>query len=356
VRRCEQVRRSWTDDVTEAFTRPGAVAVAPPPFPPADQGRHREATRKRRWLRPLLAGGAVLCSLGLVTGVATQFAGAACAAVPVAGVVKSGQATFYDGGAGNCSYPSEPADQLYVALGPGEYAQAAACGSYLDVTGPNGSVRVKVVDQCPECATGHLDLSRQAFAKIADPVAGKVPITYRAVLDPAVPGKLSVRVKEGSSASWLALLIDNHGNPLAKVQVGSIALTRASYNYWLAEGGLGSGPFTVKITDSAGRTATISGVTLSPGQVQQSNVAMSGSGSIAAELPPVSSSSARRAATTNSGSDDVAVPSATTGTTVAGPAASATGTIPANPDPSSSGAVPRQTETPAVTTGRKSCG
>ena len=116
---------------------------------------------------------------------------------------------------GNCSYPSPPAGQLYVALSPAEYGAAAACGSYLQVTGPDGSVTVEVVDQCPECQAGHIDLSEQAFARIAPLNAGLVPVSYHTVADPPLPAPLSMLVKTGSSAYYLALLPINNGNPLA---------------------------------------------------------------------------------------------------------------------------------------------
>jgi expansin (peptidoglycan-binding protein) len=251
---------------------------------PKSRRRGMHFVARGHWLGPLVAGVGVLCSVALVTGISLQFAGAACAVVPRPNVVHQGTATFFDGGAnGNCSYPTAPADRLFVALSPDEYSDAAACGGYLDVTGPKGSVRVKVIDQCPECDVGHIDLSREAFTKIADPVAGVVPVSYRAVVNPAVPGRLSVRVKEGSSEFFLALLIDNHGNPLTRVEVtapghGTQALTRTDFNYWIFDAGLGAGPFTVRVTDQQGRTATLPGITLSPGQVQQTNVAMSGGG------------------------------------------------------------------------------
>jgi expansin (peptidoglycan-binding protein) len=335
---------------------------------------------RRRWFAPGLTGGAVLCSVAFVTGVA-QFAGTACAAVPPAGVTTSGQATFFDGGVGNCSYPSLPADDLYVALGPDEYSDAAACGGYLNVTGPSGSVRVKIVDQCPECEAGHIDLSREAFSRIADPEAGLVPVTYSAAANPAVPGKLSVRVKEGSSEFWLAILIDNHGNPLTKVEVDGTELTRTSFNYWVAEGGLGGGPFSVRVTDNAGRTATIPDVTLSPGSVQQSAVALGGGTAVAAPTtkaatPSSTPRSATSSPTVGNSTDSAAdVPlvaaaggastGASTGSTeqsenetdpVVTPKADASEQIAANPAPSSSVAVPRATESAAKSTGRNSCG
>jgi expansin (peptidoglycan-binding protein) len=137
--------------------------------------------------------------VALAVGISQATASPACAAVttPAAAVIMpgaasatavtgvaagartSGEATHYElaaGGMGNCSYPSPSAGQLYVALSPPEYA-AAACGSYLQVTGPDGSVTVEVIDQCPECQAGHIDLSEQAFARIAPLNAGLVPVS-----------------------------------------------------------------------------------------------------------------------------------------------------------------------------------
>ena len=70
-------------------------------------------------------------------------------------------------GDGNCSYPGLPNGGLFVALSPSEYAGSAACGSYVEVTGPDGWVTAEVVDQCPPCQAGHVDLSEQAFQRIA---------------------------------------------------------------------------------------------------------------------------------------------------------------------------------------------
>jgi hypothetical protein len=219
--------------------------------------------------------GTALTSTGTRTGTG---AGAA------AGAQTSGEATHYElasGGMGNCSYPAPPAGQLYVALPPPEYGSSAACGSYLQVNGPDGSVTVEVVDQCPECQAGHIDLSEQAFAKIAPLSAGLVPVTYRTLADPPLPAPLSMLVKTGSSAYWLALLPINNGNPLATVAVsqgsgGWQELSRTTYGYWLASSGAGPGPFSVRLTDSLGHQATVNGITISPGVVQATGTSMYG--------------------------------------------------------------------------------
>lgn len=270
--------------------------------------------RRRTWV--VAAAGAVVAGTATVALVA-QASGAACAAV-----ASSGQATYYaaDGG-GNCSF-DQVANPMVVALGNAEYAAGAACGGYLDVQGPKGTVRVKVTDRCPECAPGHLDLSRQAFAKIGDPVAGIIKVTYSKVVNPPVPGPMTVRVKEGSSRYWLALRLDNTGNPLSTVEIqsggGWKALSHTDYNYWIAQNGAGTGPFTVRATDTAGRRTTLSGVTLTVGTVQRPGATAT---SVAPKTPAAS-----RSVTVTATAPESAAASA--------PPASDTADAAATPDPS----------------------
>jgi expansin (peptidoglycan-binding protein) len=145
-------------------------------------------------------------------------------------------------------------------MSPADFGGSAACGTVLDVTGPKGTVRVTVSDLCPECEAGHLDLAAPAFARIADPVAGIVPITFARVVDPPTAGPIRIRVKEGSSRYWLALLPIGTGNPLASVavKVGGAyrTLQRSGYGYWIAPAGAGPGPYQVRLTDDRGHAAT----------------------------------------------------------------------------------------------------
>lgn len=234
----------------------------------------RRSLLSPRWLA---AGGAVI--LAAVVGIALllQNTGSACAAPPSTSA-KKGKATYYDlgSGMGNCSFPSSPADDLFVALGPDQYAAGAACGTYLDVTGPKGKVRVKVTDQCPECAPGHLDLSRTAFKKIGKEIDGIIPITYKTVLNAPTPGPISVRIKEGSSQYWFSVLVDNHANQLKSVTVNGKSTHHQDYNYWEIDAGAGKGPFKIKITDVYGHSATVSGIKLSIGVTQKTSARLAG--------------------------------------------------------------------------------
>lgn len=266
-------QRAWLRSRLEALPPGGAVR------------QHLAVLTGRRWV--LIGAAALLAAVTAAVLTLRSGPSPACAAPPTGNTVHRGKATFYDskGEGGNCSYVSAPADRLYVALGPSEYSAGAACGGYLDVTGPKGKVRVLIMDQCPECEPGHLDLSKEAFAKIANPVDGVVSISYRAAANPTVPGPLGFRIKEGASRYWFAVLVVNHGNPLRSVEVRSgstwRATERAEYNYWIYESGLGPGPYTIRITDVYGQRATATGIKMAPEQVQKTSVRLYGAGAAA---------------------------------------------------------------------------
>jgi hypothetical protein len=134
------------------------------------------------------------------------------------------------------------------------------------------------------------------------------------LVNPSLPGPISLLVKQGSSPYWLALLAMNTGNPLASVQVrsesggGWYSLVRASYNYWVARSGAGSGPFTVRLTDTQGHVVTVQGIALSPGVVQGTGTWMYGAGTTtgpapepAGTTPPAPRTSRRPVASATSG-------------------------------------------------------
>ncbi|MEH1167763.1 expansin EXLX1 family cellulose-binding protein [Micromonospora sp. CPCC 205539] len=273
-------------------------------IPAGDGVPHRSNRRLRHWL-----AGAGVTALAAVLGLTLAVrsgASPACAAPPTGNTVHKGEASYYDAGrsGGNCSFPSPPANRLYAALGPSEYAKAAACGGYLDVSGPKGTVRVVVMDQCAGCAPGHIDLSDEAFARIADRAKGMVPVTYRAVVSPPLDGGLTFRMKEGASQWWLAVQVGNHGNPLRSVAVkgptgGFRAAARQDYNYWVIEGGLGPGPYSVRVTDVYGRQATATNIRMVAKQLQRSTVSLADPDAAGLpSAPPTSTASPAPTATT----------------------------------------------------------
>jgi expansin (peptidoglycan-binding protein) len=95
---------------------------------------------------------------------------------------RTGEGTYYNAdGTGNCSFDPSPEDLMVAAMNHADYDNAALCGAFIEVIGPKGRVVVRIVDRCPECARGDVDMSPQAFARIADLSAGRVPIRWRIV-------------------------------------------------------------------------------------------------------------------------------------------------------------------------------
>ena len=153
---------------------------------------------------------------------------------------------------------------MVAAMNNDEYNTAAYCGAYVQVTGPQGTVMARIVDLCPGCHAGHLDLSREAFAAIADLPQGVVPITWR-VVSPPITGPIAYHFKEGSNPWWTAVQVRNHRNPIARFEYWDggqwVTVPRVSYNFFVqANPGMGVGPYIFRVTDMYSNTLTDSGI------------------------------------------------------------------------------------------------
>ncbi|MFO0573474.1 MAG: expansin EXLX1 family cellulose-binding protein [Polyangia bacterium] len=189
------------------------------------------------------------------------------------GQKQTGDGTYYGAtGGGACSYDPSPGNLMVAAMNAPQYQNSQACGTCIDVTGPKGTITIRIVDLCPECKSGDLDLSEQAFVLIADKAAGRVPISWVPVAC-QVSGPISIRFKEGSSQWWMAVQVRNSKLPIKKIELqksGSwVALEQQSYNYYVMSSMPGPGPFTFRITSTTDQQITESGVVLKDAQVVQ---------------------------------------------------------------------------------------
>jgi len=190
-------------------------------------------------------------------------ANGSCASVPAD---VSGEGTYYAAdGTGNCSFDASPNDLMVAAINGPDYQTAALCGACLEVTGPKGSVTVRVVDQCPGCKHGDLDLSPQAFQVLSPLAAGRIPITWHQVACD-VQGPIEYHVKDGANAYWTAIQIRTHRYPIAKLEAmqrdAYLELPRLDYNYFVQASGLGPGPYLLRVTDTRGHTVEDAGIAL----------------------------------------------------------------------------------------------
>jgi expansin (peptidoglycan-binding protein) len=89
----------------------------------------------------------------------------------------SGKATFYSVGLGSCGSTNSDS-QMVAALSESLMSGKKYCGKSITLTGGSGSVTVKVVDSCPGCGAGDIDLSPAAFQKLGALSKGVIPITW----------------------------------------------------------------------------------------------------------------------------------------------------------------------------------
>ncbi len=223
-------------------------------------------------MRQGLAVAAVLAVACGGSGEPVSIDGALSAFCMPARPAASGEGTYYAAdGTGNCSFPAD-STRMVAAINAADYDTAAWCGACLAVTGPTGNVVVRITDQCPGCAKGDLDLSKEAFARIAALSAGRVPITWREV-DCPVTGPVSYEMKTGSSQYYAAIQVRSHRYPIAKLEAMAPGaaykpIARVDYNYFVAASGLGPGPYSLRVTDTRGNVIEDTGIAIGDGVVR----------------------------------------------------------------------------------------
>ncbi|KAL3659854.1 hypothetical protein V7S43_015156 [Phytophthora oleae] len=129
----------------------------------------------------------------------------------------TGHATTYgltDPSGGNCNFMKYPqaAVSNFVAINKVQWDSSMSCGRCAQVTCTDSlcsgrsqeSEIVYVVDQCPGCNEGDLDLSPSVFKSITGMEPGIVEISWEFVTCP-VTGNIEYCLKEGSNSFWAAI-------------------------------------------------------------------------------------------------------------------------------------------------------
>lgn len=191
--------------------------------------------------------------------------------------IHSGEGTFYAGvagsTAGNCSIYVAAEDYKHCALNTIDYDNATACGGYIRVNGAKGSVVLQVVDRCPECKKGDVDMTEEAFAMIDDVVKGRVPITWHYVENPnATP--IKIKFKEGSSQYWTAIQLFDIRYAIASLayldaEDNWIPMQRELYNFFVAPNGIAS-PMQLRAIDVNGTAIIFKDISITPEVVDTS--------------------------------------------------------------------------------------
>jgi len=201
------------------------------------------------------------------------------------GPIYSGEGTAYGSATngGNCLFPKKEyyKDMMYAAINKDQFINDLGCGAcalVVSTSNPFKPIRVRIIDQCPECKHGDLDFSDKAFKALTNQSPARVKITWALIpCDLPIPNypalvqkgsKIKFQFKVGSTAHWTEVQVFNTRYPVAKVELkvnGSfIKLKRRDYNYWYREGntGFGSGPFDFRVTLADGSVIKATGVKL----------------------------------------------------------------------------------------------
>ena len=114
-------------------------------------------------------------------------AGTASADIPI-GQPVNGNATYYnDAGYGACGTQIDASTQMLVAAPaaywttPNPNNDPLCQGISIQVTYNGTTHTLPVVDKCPSCDAGHIDLSQPAFAALANTDLGNIPVTWQFV-------------------------------------------------------------------------------------------------------------------------------------------------------------------------------
>ncbi|KAH6691690.1 rare lipoprotein A [Plectosphaerella plurivora] len=191
-------------------------------------------------------------------------------AAAASGPSVSGKSTFYGGNVsgGTCSFTGYtiPAGLYGTAFSGSAWGSSANCGGCVKVTGPNGnSITAMIVDKCPECDEGHLDLFQNGFEKLGTLSAGIISTSYTFV-DCGITSPIVLKNKSGTSPYWFSMQVVNASERVSKLEVSTdggktwAGTSRQDYNFFEQPSGFGTSSVDVRVTSLSGKTVVVKGV------------------------------------------------------------------------------------------------
>ncbi|CAH0015806.1 unnamed protein product [Clonostachys rhizophaga] len=254
-------------------------------------------------------------------------AGLAAASVSLDGAVYTGKSTHYGGNlnGGACSFNTYtlPSGIWGTAYSGQVWDSSAACGSCVEVTGPNGNtITAMVVDKCPECDQGHLDLFINAFAELGNTGDGIISTSYKFVKCP-ITTPLTLRNKEGTSKYWFAMQVVNSNEPVESLEVSTDGgstwskTERQDYNFFQNASGFGSDTVDVRVTSTLGNVVTVKNVSIAALSETKASSNFSGSSNATPDTASSSSSSAAAAPSSSAAASSAASSVASSATSAA---------------------------------------
>lgn len=175
---------------------------------------------------------------------------------------------------GNCNFMSWPfrAVTNYVAINNAQWDQLRSCGRCIEVwcIDPRCTSKsretVHVMDRCPECKYGDLDLSPAVYKKITGSSPSRLKVSWRFVPCP-IQESMKICLKAGSNPYWQAFQATNaiYGVKSMKIN-GKEGQMLDSAFYFKLQSGNGMSFQNIKVTVTSLHGSVVQGtVSLTPG-------------------------------------------------------------------------------------------
>lgn len=233
----------------------------------------------------------------------------------------TGDGTAYTLGepsAGNCNFMAwgPTASTNYAAINADQWDDMGNCGRCAQVwcvddscTDQTTSEVVYILDQCPECSSGDLDLSPTVFTSITGSDPSRLTIKWKFV-DCPVSGNLKYCLKSGSNSYWTAIQPANMVTGVKSLTIDSESTSMvSSAYYYLTTAGTDLSSVKVTVTSVSGEVVTET-VSLAAGSCTTGSSQFS-TGTTASSSSTTSTSSA---SSTTTPTTTTATPTTTTAT------------------------------------------
>ncbi|KAL4099163.1 hypothetical protein PRIC1_006973 [Phytophthora ramorum] len=269
----------------------------------------------------------------------------------------TGDGTSYTLGqvsAGNCNFMYDPGvGDNYAALNSEQWDSTLNCGRCAEVScddsrcsDTSSTQTVYIVDKCPECSQGDLDLSPTVFKQLTGSDPSRYSIKWKFV-DCPVSGNIQYCTKSGSSSHWLAVQPANFANGVASVKIANQDVTMVdSCFYFLLNGGSDVDISAVDI-----ELTSISGETVTDTLSLTADVCTEGTSNFGGSTTQSSTSQTSQSSTSQSTTQSTSAPATTPTPTTAAPTPTTAAPTPTTAAPTATTATPTATTTaPTATT------
>ncbi|EGG12721.1 Non-catalytic module family EXPN [Melampsora larici-populina 98AG31] len=125
---------------------------------------------------------------------------------------------------GNCGFSTWPQPSNYpeIAIAGNLWESGAYCGACLEVTGPDGNVKVGIVgDQCPSCTTNGLDMDPTMWAAVTGNASPSIKDITWEVVSCGFSTPIQLINKVGVSAYWFSMQVAGANNPVKSLEIST---------------------------------------------------------------------------------------------------------------------------------------